>query len=265
MAYFPQLVTGALVQYPMVKRRRNRVIINESLDGSTLKLDDADWATIAWELAVAGLTDAEWAAIESLFHTCEGRLGKFTFLDPTDNLLAWSEDLSASVWVKGPMLQLVQGVDDPLGETNAVRVTNISQTSQDITQTVSAPGNFHYCFSLYARSPQETAITLLMQAGSISGATSCAISSNWNRLIASANLQSMEESVRFGLTIQAGEIVEVFGMQAEPQLAPSKYKKTLSRGGVYPNAHFADDSLTLITEGPEQHSSMIRIVSTLKD
>jgi hypothetical protein len=37
------------------------------------------------------MSDQELAALEALFQAVEGRLTPFTFLDPADNLLAWSE------------------------------------------------------------------------------------------------------------------------------------------------------------------------------
>ena len=48
-------------------------------------------------------------------------------------------------------------------------------------------------------------------------------------------------------------------MQAEAQPAPSAYRKTTSRSGIYTNARFEDDSFSLSAEGPGQHSCRVHI------
>jgi hypothetical protein len=52
-------------------------------------------------------------------------------------------------------------------------------------------------------------------------------------------------------------------MQVEAQLAPSAYRKTTSRSGVHQKARFDNDVLTLVSDGPEQHSCKVRIVASL--
>src|ERR671910_288909 len=98
MLYFPQLATGASAQFPLEWRLIRRTIVNRTADGTLLKLDDPNAAGIAWSLRYQGLTEAERAALEALFHDTEGRLQTFLFLDPRGNLLTWTEDLSKPVW-----------------------------------------------------------------------------------------------------------------------------------------------------------------------
>jgi len=242
-----------------------RTISNVTMDAHILKLGDPSASVILWELHAATLADEEWAAIEALFHGCEGRLGKFTFLDPADNLLRWSEDFSAETWQCDPLLELTPGAADPLGGTRAVTIVNTSQTTQGITQSLDLPGDYYYCLSLYARSQQDTQMTLKRFSASHSEAKAVEVSQTWRRFVSSGNLGVGEEPVHFGLEVEAGDVVEVFGTQVEAQLAPSKYKRTQARGGVYANSRFLDDSLTLVTEGPDQHSSAIRIITVLED
>ncbi len=90
---------------------------------------DPNDGSMRWQLQYSGLTDAEWGSIEELFEAAEGRLTTFTFLDPIDNLFVWSENWTNLVWTADPLLQLVSGVQDPLGTTNAMQVTNTAQTS----------------------------------------------------------------------------------------------------------------------------------------
>ena len=56
-----------------------------------------------WSLRYAGSEDAELATLQQFFTAAEGTLNAFTFLDPTSNLLAWSDHLDNAVWVPGPL------------------------------------------------------------------------------------------------------------------------------------------------------------------
>src|SRR5512140_1133718 len=50
-----------------------------------------------WDLDLE-LTGAELAQMEAFFTARSGAYDSFMFLDPLDNLLAWSEDLSQDAW-----------------------------------------------------------------------------------------------------------------------------------------------------------------------
>src|SRR5882762_7704354 len=93
MLYFPQLSTGAVGQYPIQKRQLTRTVINEASDGARHKLADANAAAVEWSLNFQTLTDDEREGLTQFHGSVEGQWGDFTFLDPTDNLLCWSEKL----------------------------------------------------------------------------------------------------------------------------------------------------------------------------
>ena len=65
----------------------------------------------------------------------------------------------------------------------------------------------------------------------------------------------------FGIALDPGSTVDIFGMQAEAQIAASSYKRTAESGGVYANARFRDDELTIKTVGPNRHSCELDIVN----
>jgi hypothetical protein len=67
------------------------------------------------------------------------------------------------------------------------------------------------------------------------------------------------DSIRFGLELPAATTLEVFGIQVEPQLAPSGYKATVA-GGVYEDARLADDVLTITATGENRHSCTVHII-----
>jgi len=69
-------------------------------------------------------------------------------------------------------------------------------------------------------------------------------------------------TLTFSVQLPAGASVDLFGAQAEVQLAPSDYKQTGVRGGVYSNARFASDQLTVTAQGTDVYDAVIRIVDT---
>src|SRR5271157_3218657 len=161
MLAYPQLATGALSQFPVQKRRSLRTVVNTSLDGRAIKLADPGAETTEWQLAYAGLTDDEVAALQQFFTASEGTLNSFTFLDPTANLFAWSDHLDNAAWAAGPFLSVAGGIADPTGGMNAWRLTDSGAGAQNISQTLSAPAGYLYCFSLFARSHAGTPLTVL--------------------------------------------------------------------------------------------------------
>jgi hypothetical protein len=261
MLYFPQLLSGATAQYPFVKRRIQRTAVSSAPDGRTLKLLDPGWTLVEWELTLGTLSSQERAELETFFSTVEGRLGEFTFLDPTDNLFVRSEELTAAAWSKGPFIEFTEGAADPNGGTSATRIFNAGAASQRIQQALEGPGWFHYCFSLYARSDMPGSLTVFRTTAGGEETATYPISSSWKRLAHSGRSQGAEAGVAFGISLEAGASVEVFGMQAEAQPAPSTYRMTTFRNGLYENARFDDDSLRLVSEGPEQHYCTVRIVA----
>src|SRR5579863_3831656 len=124
MFYFPQLSTGAIGQYPIQKRRLTRTVTNEATDGVMFKLVDTNAVAVEWTLQFTTMSDDESNALALLFNNVEGQLGSFTFLDPTDNLLLWSEDLTQPAWSANSLLTITGGVADPNGGTSATQLSN---------------------------------------------------------------------------------------------------------------------------------------------
>jgi hypothetical protein len=255
MLVYPQLATGALSQFPVQKRRRLRTVVNTSLDGRPIKLADPGAEVTEWQLAYAGLTDAEAAALQQFFAATEGSLNGFTFLDPTGNLFAWSSQLDNAAWVKQPFLSMAGAIADPVGGTAAWRLTDSGAGAQNISQTLSAPAGYVYCFSVFARSPQPTAVTLLHGANRFTRN----LGTDWSRIAAAASGDASAASIVFGVELPAGGSADVFGMQVEPQAGASLYKATTTTGGVYENARFRDDVLSLTTTGINCHSATVNI------
>src|ERR1700761_8140534 len=97
--FYPQLTSGAVAQYPIRKIRSVRTIKNVLLDGSMILFSDPDGAQLLWELSYTGLSDVDVQALQAHFNSCVGPFHAFTFIDPTDNMLVSSSDLTAAPWV----------------------------------------------------------------------------------------------------------------------------------------------------------------------
>src|SRR5580704_7114381 len=148
MLYYPQLTTGSIAQFPVSRAVNMRTVANQLPSGFTIRMADTGAQKVQWRLAYSDLTDGERASIESLFEAAEGQLSTFTFLDPTDNLLMWSEDWTQSVWTPDPLLQVTGGVPDPLGGNASMQLTNTAQATQQIVQNICGPSWFVYYYFL---------------------------------------------------------------------------------------------------------------------
>ena len=253
MIYFPQLETGAVCQYPLVRVRRSRTLENRMGGGESIRFADASAQLTEWRLAFSELTDSEAGTLQQFFEAVEGQLETFTFLDPAGNLLAWSGKLDEAVWEKGPLVSLTGGVADPFGGTGAWRISGAEGTG--MAQTLAAPGWFYYCLSLWARCDQESSVTLVRG----SQRSEQRVGRQWQRLSFPSCDTGSAEQVRFGVE-PGGGAVEVFGLQVEAQPAASGYKATASRGGVYRNARLADDRLVMTAAGPGRYYCELRVL-----
>jgi hypothetical protein len=263
MLYYPQLSTGVVSQFPINRRTTLRTITNTLLSGDSIRMSDPGSAVVGWQLQYSNLTDDEWSSLEQLFAATEGKLTTFTFLDPMDNLLMWSEDWTNAVWTGDPLLQVSTGIADPLGGTGAVRLTNTAQTTQRIVQSIAAASWFQYCCSIYLRSAAPSTVQILLSATGQESLTQVPVTTSWTRAIKADSLSLQEDGISFGLQLPAGSSIVAFGAQAEPQPAAGYYKKTTDLAGVYPNTRFDSDSLTQTANAPNQNSCAVSLVSNL--
>jgi hypothetical protein len=254
MLVYPQLPSGALVQFPVQKLRQMRTLVNTAADGSVIKLADSGAVTVEWQLTYAALSDAELAALMQFFAAAEGTLNNFIFVDPTANLLAWSNDLSNAVWNAAPFLSSIGAIADPDGGTNAWQVTNSGAAAQDLTQALTAPGGYLFCFSVYAKSASPTTMTLLLGANRYAQS----VGSAWKRFACTGTSDPTSTSVTFGIELEAGAAIDVYGMQVEPQDAPSLYKASTT-GGCYESARLRDDTLSFTTTDVNHHSATVNV------
>ncbi len=258
---FPQLSSGALAQFPIQTKRLKRTILNQAEDGSRIVLADMNQSTIEWGLRYSGLSDAEAASLSQFFQSTEGSLQTFLFVDPTSNLLAQSETLNQTVWQENALLTTQGNISDPLGTNRATRIVNTSAGALTLAQTLSIPSTLICCFSVYLRSGQATNVTLSRTSGGNSAASTVAIASAWQRKLLVGTVLNGGTSCVFAVAIPAGLSVDVFGLQVDAQSAASQYVQTNAQSGVYANARFQSDVLTITADGPNRNSCALSIVT----
>jgi hypothetical protein len=260
--FFPQLSTGAIAQYPIKKMLLTRNITNLLADGSMILQADPDASKVIWQMAFTELPPPDANALQSHFQSCFGPYHAFTFIDPTDNMLANSVDLSNSSWTKSPQIQITGGAADPNGGTNAVVVTNLGSGSQQVSQQLTVPANYQYCFSLFALSTQPATLTLFRQGLTTTANDSVSVGTGWSRFASSGRLNDPGTQVTVGISLEPGQQVTLFGLQLEAQIQPSRYRATVGSGGVYPNCHWASSTLQITSDAPNLFSTTFAIQST---
>ena len=263
MLYYPQLTTGSISQFPVRRGTNMRTVANQLAGGYTIRMADTGAQKVQWQLRYSDLTDGERSSIESLFEAAEGQLNTFTFLDPTDNLLMWSEDWTQAVWTADPLLQVAGGVQDPLGGSAAVQLTNTAQTTQQVVQTTGGPSSFVYCYSVYVRSNAPATIQLVVTATGQTGLTAVTTNASWMRVSTSGSFSVQQDGIGFGVQLPAGVQVDAFGAQVEAQPAAGLYKKTIDLAGVYSSTRFSSDLFLVTATAPNQNSCQIGLTSSL--
>lgn len=263
MLYYPQLTTGAVSQFPVKRNVTMRTVANQLPSGFTIRMADQGFQKVQWQLRYSGITDAERSSVESLFEASEGQLNTFTFLDPTANLLAWSEDWTQPVWTADPLLQVAGGVQDPFGNSNGMQLTNTAQTTQQIVQNTAGPSSFVYSFSVYVRSNVPTTVQLVATASGQTSLTAVLAGNAWTRAITQQSLSVQQDGIGFGVQLPAGAQVDVFGAQVEAQPEAGLYKKTIDLGGIYSSTRFSSDLLTFAADATDQNSCQLGLISNL--
>lgn len=260
---YPQLMSGSLAQYPIQKSRIARTVKNVLPDGSMYLFPDPNGSHLVWHLEYVELTQVEIAQLQALFSACSGPFRAFTFLDPTDNLLSWTSDLTNPLWSAAPTVQVITGSADAFGGSGAFLMINNGQATAGISQTIAVPANYQYCFSAYVRSEQGANVTLTRSGSAASSAISQAATSTWTRVVSTGQLNDAGAIFTVALSLDPGQQAHICGLQLDAQPAPSRYRPTGQQGGVYVSAHWGVDQLPVVATYPGQFATAFSIETTL--
>ncbi len=261
--FFPQLTSGAVAQYPIRKTKTFRTVTNQMMDGNTLQFADGTGSHMLWTLEYAELDSVDIQQLKAHFTGCVGPFRGFTFIDPSDNMLSWSGDLTNSVWTVSPSVSIAANAADPDGGSSAWALTNNSQISTGVKQTLTVPANYQYCFSTYVRSSQGATVTLVRTGLNDQAPQVFTAGNGWTRIVSSGRLNDSGINLSVQISVEPGQEVDIHGPQLEAQVAPSRYRSTSEQGGIYANAHWSMNSFPVIATGPGQFATTISIESTL--
>lgn len=254
MNSFPQLSSGSMAQFGIAKRVRLRSEESALGDGTKRRSFDPAGSTVEWEMRLTALSEQERAAIESLFEAREGRRTRFTFLDPTANLLGQTNNLTGELWTVGPGVA-VTPVTGPGGVSGGFALSNGSMFWSGVEQSIPSPMGYVYCLSAYVRSGAQGSVRLSIGQSQ----KEIGVDGAWRQLWFTAPAGSTP--VRFAVEAAAGAQLEVYGIQAEAQPAPGPYKLNSGRGGWYPRARFGSDEIAFESVGPGLYEGTITVVS----
>ena len=256
MRFFPQLSSGAIAQLPFRRTQTRRFITNVLESGEQIALADPSGGEIRWKLQYVDLSDSETQSLNNLFTASAGRYAPFLFIDPLANLIGWSEDLSRPDWQSG-QLTTALGLNDPLGTQRASLIANGSAGTQQLSQTLSIPGEYVASFSVWLRSDAPGAVTLQRDGTQ----NTLDVTSQWRRYSVSAAGMANTAQSTFSIVLTPGQTAEAWGFQLEAQPYPSVYRPSGNASGIYSETYFADDSLTITNTAPGLSSCGIDLIS----
>lgn len=256
MNWYPQFGAGSIAQFPLSRTRKWRAITNRMENDERVLLVGAASREIEWKLRYQELSDAEVRKLTDLFAVSRGVFGAFGFIDPTSNLLGWSEDLSQPDWNAG-LLGVSGGAEDPAGTARAWTLTNWSGAEQQLQQSVGVPGEYNASLSVWLWSNSRATVKLRrdgMEKAVITGP-------RWTRGYVSGYPNSGSDHSGFSISVPAGTSIRMWGPQVEAQPYPSQYKPAAAPGGVYQETYFGTDELNVTCTGPGLSSCDVTLVS----
>lgn len=257
MRFFPELMSGAAAQFPWRRTIGYRVVRNRFPAGEEINYGDASFETRRWELPLTDLEDSEWQAICDLFEETDGRRMSFTFVEPGANLLAWSESVDQAVWAKSSGVSVNAGQPDPVG---GLAATNLSASgSWTVSQAMAAPASRTFAASAWLKCSASGSSVGFSDGAGQSKQLQISGDNVWRLYELSWRQTSAAEQIIFQISGPGGATVGAYGLQVEPQLGRSSYKRTKGQCGVFADAYFDQDSLEQSLTAPNQNSGTVRI------
>ena len=241
-----------------------RTVANQLASGYTIRMADTGAQKVQWQLRYSEphrwRTSFDREPVRSRRRSAE----HVHFLDPTDNLLMWSEDWTQTVWTADPLLQVTGGVQDPFGG-NCRDATHEHRRRQRNRSFRTPADRVRSCTAsacMFGAACPRRFSWLWRRPGRLS-LTAVTTSASWMRVTASGSLSVQQDGIGFGVQLPAGVQVDAFGAQVEAQPAAGLYKKTIDLGGVYSSTRFSSDLLAFAATAPNQNSCQIGLISNL--
>jgi hypothetical protein len=261
MIVFPALQSHAIVQLPTQCTTNVRVAEVKTVSNHSHSYVDATHKYKAWNLVFRHLNDVERATLTNFYLAAEGRLRTFRFLSPFENLHRHS-DLMLAYWTADPQLLIQGSQTDAFGSLSAIRISNPTASAGRFVQLLDAPGWFRYTSSLYVSGSQ---LDCRLYAASVNESTGTKLTGGmgWTRTSVTFSGLSSSLSLQAGIEIGPFSEVTICGPQLEVSAAPSTYKQTDHRNGIYVHCRFDNDTLTWESEAVNSHSTQCVIITRI--
>lgn len=247
MALFPQLSTGAVVRLPFARTLNFLTRMNSLPDLTEYRYADMATLLARWSVEIGPVTDTEASSLVSFFNTQRGKYGRFTFLDPLENLLQYSEDFTQAAWQKQTpgSFSITAGQSDPLGGTGASSIANSAAATNDLFQDVAySPESQYFTGSVWLKAASPVAVTLLVtDGGAQSGSVTALVGTSWGQFSVTKQFASGGSLTRFIIRFPASTTLSVFGGQMIYGPGPGGYSKTTTATGVHGICRFDTDEL----------------------
>jgi hypothetical protein len=260
MLFYPQLLSGAIAQFPLRRTYSVSNVTNLQEDGSRFRATGVDPAWVSWELRYDSLTGSEMDALRSFFEVAQGRQKTFTFLDPAGNLLAWSEDLSQAVWEKSPLVSAA-ALDSERGK--AFRLSSGGAGAARISQLLACPASALLCFDLWARVEETGGVRLAISDSSGRVERGIALDRKWRRCFVAQQGAGDSLGKTVELTFAEGFQVEVAQLSVSPQRGAGNYVRSGGVSGILTATRFDQDSLTISATDENSFACVVQLRSRL--
>lgn len=208
----------------------------------------------------SNISDAEVNLLYTFFQSVRGKWGSFRFLDPSGNLLSYSQDFTNAAWVK--TLTVTTGQPDPSGHTLGCSLT------AGHMQSIAGPSDgglsgFVMCASIWLKAVSGSVAATI---GFIDETTSTAYtqqftvaSGAWTRISKNLVLPTNNQFV-FYLNLSGSAYG--FGAQVSPMKGEGAYACTPGAYGYHANCRFDTDVFNIQAVGPNQNQLQLPVVET---
>ena len=168
-----------------------------------------------------------WACYKRTSPRAPGRLRAFTFIDPTDNMLASSSVLASSLWLASPTLKITGGMPDPDHGVNAFALTNSGQKPCEPSTNAAHTGVLSILpIDVCGRVRRPHKLVSFAAGPTVTQVVPAPVGPTWTRIVANGQLADPGMEITTGLSLDPGHSITVYGMQLEAQSAPSSYRPT---------------------------------------
>jgi len=258
---FPLVATTCSVQLPVQRSWRPAQALVTTPGGIWYLRTLPSGESCEWKLQFAGLTWAEAQTLRDFHREMAGAHHCFRFCDPMRNLLAWSEDLTQSVWSASSGLAVALNENPLPGVAQGLRVVNTSTGEAVASQVIGCSPNFAYSFAVNARSSTNSTLGLL-----IGGARSdVQLTTQWQLYRTSAAPGGGVDQVTFAIAIPFGGEAELTCIEADFGDVMPEYKRSEGRTGLFTKARFKDDALALSSSEKDVFSAEVTVVANAQE